>query len=85
MKIDDIEALEINNDFELEETEDIASPESGATVDPEQMLAILDSFQASLEKNIRDTLMRTVVSIENEVKKTVAAQIDQLRNELKNK
>ena len=81
---DDSEALEPSNTIEAEESAAPAMPATGDSLNAEEMLAYLDSFQAALEKDIRDTLMRTVVSIESEVKKTVAAQIEQLRNEIKN-
>jgi len=49
------------------------------------MLDYLDALQASLEKNVRNTLMRTVVNIEKEVKKTINEQLDILRQQIRNK
>ena len=48
----------------------------------EEILGYIDYLQSELEKNIRSTLMRTVVSIETEVKKTMAQQFDSLRKEI---
>lgn len=52
--------------------------------DSETMLEFLDHLQASLEKEVRNTLMRTVVNIEKEVKKTIAEQLDTIRNQIRN-
>lgn len=52
--------------------------------DSETMLEFLDHLQASLEKEVRNTLMRTVVNIEKEVKKTIAEQLDTIRKQIRN-
>lgn len=85
--------------LEIPEITDIAEPETEHPLPPEQqeldtmnsqsdsetMLEFLDHLQASLEKEVRDTLMRSVVNIEKEVKKTIAKQLDTIRAQIKDK
>ena len=42
----------------------------------------IDKLQQQLEKELRNTLMRTVVNIETEIKKTLAEQIQKLKDEI---
>ena len=72
--------------------ESVLEPEPAvlkAEVDPEatgysedEILAYIDSLQQQLEKELRNTLMRTVVNIEAEIKKTLAEQIQKLKDEI---
>ena len=48
----------------------------------DEILAYIDSLQQQLEKELRNTLMRTVVNIEAEIKKTLAEQIQKLKDEI---
>lgn len=73
------------------ETSHQSEPEEHETMsqstqsDSDTMLEFLDHLQASLEKEVRNTLMRTVVNIEKEVKKTIAEQLDTIRDQIKDK
>ncbi len=53
---------------------------SGYSVD--EVLNYIDNLQLQLEKELRNTLMRTVVNIETEIKKTLAEQIQKLKDEI---
>lgn len=53
--------------------------------DSDTMLEFLDHLQVSLEKEVRNTLMRTVVNIEKEVKKTITEQLDTIRKQIRDK
>jgi Asp-tRNA(Asn)/Glu-tRNA(Gln) amidotransferase A subunit family amidase len=48
----------------------------------DEILAYIDGLQQKLEKELRNTLMRTVVNIEAEIKKTLAEQIQKLKDEI---
>ena len=48
----------------------------------DEILAYIDGLQQQLEKELRNTLMRTVVNIEAEIKKTLAEQIQKLKDEI---
>ena len=48
----------------------------------DELHAYIDSLQRRLEKELRNTLMRTVVNIEAEIKKTLAEQIQKLKDEI---
>jgi hypothetical protein len=85
--------------LEIPEVTEVADSEPGATEqnaeqepdtmsqstpsDSDTMLEFLDHLQASLEKEVRNTLMRTVVNIEQEVKKTIAEQLDTIRKQIR--
>lgn len=58
------------------------SPPPVAGYDTEEVLFYLDKLQQQLEKQLRNTLMRTVVNIEAEIKKTLTEQIQQLKDEI---
>ena len=53
-----------------------------AGYDTEEVLFYIDKLQQQLEKQLRNTLMRTVVNIEAEIKKTLTEQIQQLKDEI---
>jgi len=57
-----------------------ASQATGYSAD--EFHAYIDSLQRRLEKELRNTLMRTVVNIEAEIKKTLAEQIQKLKDEI---
>jgi hypothetical protein len=48
----------------------------------DEVHAYIDQLQQQLEKELRTTLMRTVVNIETEIKKTLAEQIQKLKDEI---
>ena len=53
-----------------------------ATVDIEVLKAFLDEMQKSVEKNMRDTIMKAVVQAESDIKKQLRAYLNQLRKML---
>ncbi|MBI1424417.1 MAG: hypothetical protein GC149_13310 [Gammaproteobacteria bacterium] len=60
-----------------------AADEGGkATVDIEVLKAFLDEMQKSVEKNMRDTIMKAVVQAESDIKKQLRAYLNQLRKML---
>lgn len=60
-----------------------AADEGGkATVDIEVLKAFLDEMQKSIEKNMRDTIMKAVVQAESDIKKQIRAYLNQLRKML---
>lgn len=59
----------------------LLSQSTGHSTDEVQ--AYIDQLQQQLEKELRNTLMRTVVNIETEIKKTLAEQIQKLKDEIK--
>lgn len=60
-----------------------AADEGGkATVDIEVLKAFLDEMQKSVEKNMRDTIMKAVVQAEGDIKKQLRAYLNQLRKML---
>ncbi|MFP3873275.1 MAG: hypothetical protein ACLFQT_02140 [Thiohalophilus sp.] len=77
---------DVTNDEALsphsEEPDTMSDP---TQTDSDTMLEFLDHLQASLEKEVRNTLMRTVVNIEKDVKKTIAEQLDTIRDQIRNK
>jgi hypothetical protein len=76
--------LEQEEQAKEEEVAETLLPDVGDAMD-QAMLDYLDALQASLEKNVRNTLMRTVVNIEKEVKKTINEQLDVIRQQIRNK
>jgi hypothetical protein len=78
---DDVPVLE--SVLEPEPTVLKAEVDSEATgYSEDEILAYIDSLQQQLEKELRNTLMRTVVNIEAEIKKTLAEQIQKLKDEI---
>lgn len=51
--------------------------------DPQVVLDYLDSLQENLEKALRDSLMKNIVTIETGLKKTLASEIDKIRKQVK--
>lgn len=51
--------------------------------DPQVILDYLDSLQQKLEKSLRDSLMKNIVTIEKGLKKTLASEIDKIRQQVK--
>lgn len=80
------EIIEEEAEFEVPVLSDIVIPaadEGGkATVDIEVLKAFLDEMQKSIEKNMRDTLMKAVVQAEGDIKKQLRAYLNQLRKML---
>jgi hypothetical protein len=80
------EIFEDETDFEVPVLSDIVIPavdEGGkATVDIEVLKAFLDEMQKSVEKNMRDTIMKAVVQAESDIKKQLRAYLNQLRKML---
>lgn len=50
--------------------------------DPQVMLDYLDSLQKQLEKTLRDSLMKSIVTIESGLKKSLTAEIDKIRAQI---
>lgn len=51
--------------------------------DPEVMLDYLDTLQEKLEKTLRDSLMKSIVTIEAGLKKSLTTEIDNIREQIK--
>ena len=69
------------------ESEPAAAPEPAPLPQPtgysvDEVQAYIDNLQRQLEKELRNSLMRTVVNIETEIKKTLAEQIQKLKDEI---
>jgi len=79
----DLDIPELGEDLVIPELDEIVVPATrvGAkpTVDMEVLKAFLDEMQKNIEKTMRDKLMKAVVSAEQDVKKQLAAYLDQLR------
>jgi len=77
---------EEDNGFDVPVLSDIVIPaadEGGkATVDIEVLKAFLDEMQKNIEKNMRDTIMKSVVQAETDIKKQLRAYLNQLRKML---
>lgn len=58
-------------------------PAEPARQDPQQVLDYLDTLQQQLEKSMRDSLMKSVVSIETGLKKVLKEELDKLRAQVK--
>jgi len=79
---DDVPVLDDLLEAEPPTTSAPASPPPLAGYSTEQVLNYIDDLQRQLEKQLRNTLMRTVVNIEAEIKKTLSEQIQQLKDEI---
>ncbi|MFK5912797.1 MAG: hypothetical protein QM484_00360 [Woeseiaceae bacterium] len=55
---------------------------SSAEPDPQVMLDYLDSLEKSLEKTLRNALMKSIVTIESELKKSLSSEIDKVREQI---
>lgn len=51
--------------------------------DPQVMLDHLDTLQKKLEKTLRDSLMKSIVTIEAGLKKSLISEIDNIRKQVK--
>jgi len=54
-----------------------------STPDPEVFLEYLDTVQEKLEKSLRDSLMKSIVTIEAGLKKSLVSEIDKVREQIK--
>jgi ABC-type transporter Mla subunit MlaD len=74
-KIDETLAAVHENIPNLSET--VSAP------DPQVMLDYLDTLQEKLEKTLRDSLMKSIVTIEAGLKKSLTAEINKIRKQIK--
>lgn len=51
--------------------------------DPQIMLDYLDTLQEKLEKSLRDSLMKSIVTIESGLRKSLFSEIDKIREQIK--
>ena len=56
---------------------------AAAKPDPQIMLDYLDTLQEKLEKTLRDSLMKSIVTIESGLKKSLVSEIDKIRKQVK--
>ena len=56
---------------------------SATEPDPEVILNYLDTLQEKLEKSLRDSLMKSIVTIELGLKKSLVSEIDKIREQIK--
>lgn len=82
----EVEEIVEEEDFDVPVLSDIVIPaadEGGkATVDIEVLKAFLDEMQKSIEKNMRNTIMKSVVQAETDIKRQLRAYLNQLRKML---
>ena len=64
-------------------TLDIAATQPAAKPDPQIMLDYLDNLQKKLDTILRDSLMKSIVSIEAGLKKTITSEINKIRKQIK--
>ena len=62
---------------------DIAAAEAAAKPDPQIMLDYLDNLQKKLDTLLRDSLMKSIVSIEAGLKKSISSEINKIRKQIK--
>lgn len=79
---DDVPVLDDLMEAEPVNAPPSAAPTPSAGYSTEEVLIYIDKLQQQLEKQLRNTLMRTVVNIEAEIKKTLTEQIQQLKDEI---
>ena len=60
-----------------------AAPAPSSKPDPEIVLKYLDTLQEKLEKTLRDSLMKSIVTIEAGLKKSLVSEIDKIRKQVK--
>ncbi len=64
--------------------ENIPTPPTTSTeLDPQVILDYLDELQKRLEKTLRDSLMKSIVTIEAGLKKSLISEIDKIRKQVK--
>lgn len=51
--------------------------------DPQIMLDYLDTLQEKLEKSLRDSLMKSIVTIEAGLRKSLFSEVDKIREQIK--
>ena len=56
---------------------------SSSAPNPEVVLKYLDTLQKKLEKTLRDSLMKSIVTIEVGLKKSLVSEIDEIRKQVK--
>ena len=56
---------------------------SSSELDPEIVLQYIDTLQEKLEKTLRDSLMKSIVTIEAGLKKSLVSEIDKIRKQIK--
>ena len=56
---------------------------SSSEPDPEIVLQYIDTLQKKLEKTLRDSLMKSIVTIEAGLKKSLVSEIDKIREQVK--
>ena len=56
---------------------------SSSEPDPEIVLQYIDTLQKKLEKTLRDSLMKSIVTIEAGLKKSLVSEIDKIRKQVK--
>ena len=54
-----------------------------AKADPQVMLEYIDNLQQKLEKTLRDSLMKSIVTIESGLKKSLVNEITKIRDQIK--
>ena len=47
------------------------------------MLELLDTLQEKLEKSLRDSLMKSIVTLESGLKKSLIDEVDKIREQIK--
>ena len=57
--------------------------ETVSAPDPQVMLDYLDTLQEKLEKTLRDSLMKSIVTIEAGLKKSLTSEINKIRKQIK--
>ncbi|MCW8901968.1 MAG: hypothetical protein OQK75_09810 [Gammaproteobacteria bacterium] len=57
--------------------------DSVAAPDPQIMLGYIDALQEKLEKSLRDSLMKSIVTIEAGLRKTLFSEVDKIREQIK--
>lgn len=71
---------------ELERIEITAKPDTtpdlSSLSQKNQIIATLDEFQIELEQSLRETLMKTMVSLEKDLKDRIGKKIDDIKSEI---
>ncbi len=52
-------------------------------LEPQVLLDYIDTLQKKLEKSLRDSLMKSIVTIEAGLKKTLTEEVDKIREQIK--
>lgn len=59
------------------------SEQAPSSPDPQVVLDYLDTLQVKLEKTLRDSLMKSIVTIEVGLKQSLVSEIDKIREQVK--